>query len=112
MNDQPDHPAIIRLRAELDAAWKGVGALGQMDRDRRARIVAELRAAVPDVASRAAREVGQEAVVAEIARFADADVVASDPMVPTRTIWSEIVGRATEAATASHDTGERTWAES
>ncbi|WP_144764157.1 hypothetical protein [Curtobacterium sp. 9128] len=102
MNDQPDHPAIIRLRAELDAAWKGVGALGQMDDDeRRDRIVAELRAAVPDEASRASREVGQEAVVAEIRRFASAEVVATDPSLPARSIWGQIVHRAAEAATAA-----------
>lgn len=101
MNDEPDHPAIIRLRTELDAAWKGVGALGQMDDGRRERIVAELRASVPDVASRAAREAGQEAVFAEICRFADAEVVVSDPSVPTRTIWGQIVHTAAEAAIAA-----------
>jgi hypothetical protein len=101
MYDQSQHPAIIRLRVELDAAWKGMGALGEMDGARRERIVAELRAAVPDVASRAAREAGQEAVVAEIRRFAEAEVVASDPAVPTRMIWGEIVGTARVAATAA-----------
>ncbi|OII36459.1 hypothetical protein BIU98_17435 [Curtobacterium sp. MMLR14_010] len=101
MNDQSDHPAVVRLRAELDAAWKGVGALAQLEGISRDRVVAELRAAVPDVAGRAAREAGREAVVAEIRRFADAEVVASDPTVPTRVIWGDIVGTATVAATAT-----------
>ena len=73
MIDQPDHPAIARLRVELDAAWKGMRTLDQVDDDLRDRIVAELRAAVPDVAGRAAREAEHEAVVAEIRRFADDD---------------------------------------
>jgi hypothetical protein len=101
MNDHADHPAVIRLRAELDAAWKGVGALAQLEDVSRDRVVAELRAAVPDVASRAAREAGQEAVVAELRRFAAAEVVTSDPTVPTRVIWGDIVGTATVAATAT-----------
>ena len=44
-SDHPsvDHPAIVRLRAELDAAWKGIGALGQMEGVSRDRVVAELR---------------------------------------------------------------------
>lgn len=101
MNDHSDHPAVIRLRVELDAAWKGVGALAQLEGVSRDRVVAELRAAVPDVASRAAREAGQEAVVAELRRFAAAEVVASDPTVPSRVIWGDIVGTATVAATAT-----------
>ena len=40
-------------------------------------------------------------MVAEIRRFADAEVVASDPTVPTRVIWGDIVGTATVAATAT-----------
>lgn len=98
MIDQPDHPAIARLRVELDAAWKGMRTLDQVDDDLRDRIVAELRAAVPDVAGRAAREAGHEAVVAEIRRFADDDGHASDGS--TCTIWDEIVDTASVAATA------------
>ncbi|WP_159572800.1 hypothetical protein [Curtobacterium sp. 18060] len=96
-----DHPAIVRLRAELDAAWKGIGALGQMEGVRRDRVVAELRTAVPDVASRAAREVGTEAVVAEISRFADVGVPGTDPAVPAAVIWDDVVQTAAEAARAT-----------
>lgn len=101
MNESPEHPALIRLRAELDAAWKGIGILGDMADDSRDRVVAELRAAVPDVASRAARAAGADAAVAEISRFADAEVVTSDAAVPTATIWDDIVHSAAEAASAS-----------
>ena len=101
MNDSPDHPALVRLRAELDAAWKGMGVLGDMEGVSRDRIVAELRAAVPDVASRAARAAGTDAVVAEINRFAAAEVVSSVAAVPTATIWDDIVHSATEAASAA-----------
>lgn len=96
-----DHPAIVRLRAELDAAWKGIGALGQLEGVRRDRVVAELRTAVPDEASRAAREVGTEAVVAEISRFADAGVPRTDPTVPAAVIWDAVVQTAAEAARAT-----------
>lgn len=101
MNDSTDHPAIVRLRAELDAAWKGIGALAQMDDGRRDRVVAELRTAVPDVASLAAREVGTEAAVAEISRFADVGVPGSDPAFPTAVIWDDVVRTAAEAARAT-----------
>jgi len=98
--EHADHPAIVRLRAELDAAWKGIGVLGSVEDGRRDRIVAELRTAVPDVASRAARAVGTAAVVEEISRFARAEVVTSDP-VPTARIWDDIVHTAAEAAAAT-----------
>ncbi|WP_439694229.1 hypothetical protein ACRQ4B_08345 [Curtobacterium sp. SP.BCo] len=101
MNDSPDHPALVRLRAELDAAWKGIGVLGDMEDVRRDRIVAELRAAVPDVASRAAREAGADLVVAEITRFAHAEVVVTDDTVPTASIWDDIVHSAAVAASAA-----------
>ena len=70
----PDHPEIVRLRAELDSAWKGVVGLGSLDGPHRDRVVADLHTAVPDAAGRAARAAGREAVVAEIRRFADLDV--------------------------------------
>lgn len=98
MNDRPDHPAIARLRVELDAAWKGMRTLAEVDDDLRERIIAELRAAVPDMAGRAAHEAGQEAVVAEIRRFADDDVDAAE--ASTCEIWGEIVDTASVAATA------------
>jgi hypothetical protein len=101
MNDSTDHPAIVRLRAELDAAWKGIGALAQLDDVPRDRVVAELRTAVPDVASRAAREVGSDAVVAEISRYADAGVPGASSAVPTAVIWSDVVQSASEAARAT-----------
>ncbi len=103
MNDSIDHPAIVRLRAELDAAWKGIGALAQLEDAPRDRVVAELRTAVPDVASRAAREVGTEAVVAEISRYADAGIPAATAtdVVPTAVIWSDVVRTASEAACAA-----------
>ncbi len=75
MTETPDHPAIIRLRIELDAAWKSVCTLEDLADERRGRVVAELRTAVPDVASRAALEAGTDAAVAEISRFAEAEVV-------------------------------------
>lgn len=101
MNDSPDHPALVRLRAELDAAWKGIGVLGDMEDVRRDRVVAELRAAVPDVASRAAREAGADVVVAEISRFARAEVVDDERTSTAATIWDDIVHTAAEAASAA-----------
>lgn len=101
MNDSIDHPAIVRLRAELDAAWKGIGALAQLEDVPRDRVVAELRTAVPDVASRAAREVGIEVVVAEINRYADTGVPGATDVVPTEVIWSDVVRTASEAACAA-----------
>ncbi|MGN8050028.1 hypothetical protein ACTJKO_10085 [Curtobacterium sp. 22159] len=101
MNDSPEHPALVRLRAELDAAWKGIGVLGDMEDSSRDRVVAELRTAVPDVASRAARAAGAEAAVAEINRFAQVEVVSGDAALPTATIWDDIVHSAAEAASAA-----------
>jgi hypothetical protein len=105
MNETPEHPALVRLRAELDAAWKGIGVLGDLEDVRRERVVAELRAAVPDVASRAARAAGPDAAVAEITRFAEAEVVESDAAVPTAIIWGDIVHTAAEAASATRARG-------
>lgn len=101
MKHSPDHPALVRLRAELDAAREGMGTLCDLESDGRDRVVAELRAAVPDVASRAARAVGADAAVAEISRFADAEVVSTGASVPTQTIWGDIVRSATVAASAA-----------
>ncbi|MBT1544138.1 hypothetical protein [Curtobacterium aurantiacum] len=101
MNDSIDHPSIVRLRAELDAAWKGIGALAQLEDAPRDRVVAELLTAVPDVASRTAREVGIEAVVAEIRRYADAGIPGASGTVPTSVIWSDVVRTASEAACAT-----------
>ncbi|MCJ1715953.1 hypothetical protein ACLBWP_15855 [Microbacterium sp. M1A1_1b] len=107
MIDRPeraDHPAIARLRVELDAAWKSMRTLAEVDDDLRARIIAELRGAVPDMAGRAAHEAGHQAVVAEIRRFADIDVDATDAERPTCAIWGEIVDMASVAAmAAAHD---------
>lgn len=101
MNDSPEHPALLRLRAELDAAREGIVALDELEAVRRDRVVAELRTAVPDVAGRAAREAGPDAVVAEISRFAvTVDGIASDG-VPRSPVWRDIVRAATEAAAAA-----------
>lgn len=101
MNDSIDHPAILRLRAELDAAWKGMGTLAQLDDVPRGRVVAELRTAVPDVASRAAREVGSDAVVAEICRYAHVGAPGATATVQTAVIWGDVVQSASEAARAT-----------
>ncbi|PZE66457.1 hypothetical protein [Curtobacterium sp. MCBD17_021] len=97
----PDLPEIVRLRAELDAAWKGVVSLGSSDGPHRDRVVAYLRTAVPDSAGRAARTAGQEAVVAEIRRFADVEVVTSDPAWPASEVWVDVLATAVEAANAA-----------
>ena len=94
----PDHPEIVRLRAELDSAWKGVVSLGSLDGPHRDRVVADLHTAVPDCAGRAARVAGREAVVAEIRRFADAEVVTSDPSWPAAGVWAEVLEAARQAA--------------
>ncbi|MFS0729869.1 hypothetical protein ABC270_07295 [Curtobacterium sp. 1P10AnD] len=105
MTETSDHPAIIRLRIELDAAWKSVCTLEDLADERRGRVVAELRTAVPDVASRAALEAGADAAVAEICRFADAEVVRADVLdagavVPSTELWDSIVHTAAEAVAA------------
>lgn len=105
MTETSDHPAIVRLRIELDAAWKSVCALEDLADDRRGRVVAELRTAVPDVASRAALEAGTDAAVAEICRFAEAEVVRAEVLdagavVPSAELWDAIVHAAAEAAVA------------
>jgi hypothetical protein len=94
----PDNPEIVRLRAELDAAWKGVASLGSLDGQHRDRVVAYLYTAVPDSAGRAARATGREAVVAEIRRFADAEVVTSDPSWPAAGVWADVLETARQAA--------------
>ncbi len=101
MNDQPDHPALVRLRAELDAARQGIGVLGELEDVRRDRVVAELRTAVPDAASRAAHTAGRDAVVAEVRRHAGTAVTA-DPraVADPASLWHEITDAAVEAADA------------
>lgn len=94
----PDHPEIVRLRAELDSAWKGVVGLGSLDGPHRDRVVADLHTAVPDAAGRAARAAGREAVVAEIRRFADVDVAGSDPSWPAAGVWADVLETARQAA--------------
>jgi hypothetical protein len=101
MNTSPDHPALVRLRAELDAAWNGIRALDDLDDAGRDRVVAELRAGLPDVASRAARAVGSDAAVAEICRFAHVEVVTGGNGSSTASIWEDIVRSAAVAATAA-----------
>ncbi len=103
MDHSTDHPAMARLRAELDAAWKGIGSLGDLEDAPRDRVVAELRTAVPDVASRAARAVGSEAVVAEIDRYAGVGLPGSDDAVPAAVIWGDVVQTAAAAARATSD---------
>ncbi len=78
MNDQSDHPAFVRLRAELDAAWDGLDVLGELEDGGRERVVADLLTSVPDAASRAARETDPEAVVAEVRRRLVPDAPTSD----------------------------------
>jgi hypothetical protein len=92
----PDHPELVRLRAELDSAWKGVAGLGSFDGPHRDRVVADLHTAVPDAAGRAARAVGREAVVAEIRRFAD--VVTADPSWAAAGVWADVLEAAHQAA--------------
>lgn len=100
MNNSPDHPAIVRLRAELDAAWEGIRTLDALDAVRRERVVAELRAGLPDVASRAARAVGSEATIAEICRYAHVEVVSGGGS-SRATIWDDLVRAAAVAANAA-----------
>ncbi|PZE57263.1 hypothetical protein DEJ24_11835 [Curtobacterium sp. MCPF17_001] len=94
----PDHPEIVRLRAELDSAREGVVGLGPLDGPHRDRVVADLLAAVLDGAGRAARAAGREAVVAEIRRFADVEVVTSDPSWPAAGVWADLLEAARQAA--------------
>jgi hypothetical protein len=91
------HPAVVRLRSELDAARRGVGSIDELDPEHRARIVADLRTGLPDVASRAAHEIGPEAAVAEIRRFAGIEAHGSE----AADLWTEILDTATEAASAA-----------
>lgn len=95
--DGAQHPAVVRLRSELDAARRGVGALSELDPEHRERIVAELRTGLPDVASRAAHEIGTDAAVAEIRRHAGVDTHGGN----VADLWTEIIETATEAAAAA-----------
>ncbi|WIB01155.1 hypothetical protein [Curtobacterium sp. MCBA15_012] len=101
MNDQPAHPALVRLRAELVAARSGLGVLGELEGSRRDRVLADLLTSVSDAASRAARVAGAEVVVAEVQRFASVDGAASGPG-GAPAVWDDIAQAAIEAATAVH----------
>lgn len=95
------HPAVARLLAELDAARVGIVVLDELDAPRRERVVAELRTAVPDLASRAAHEAGAEHVVATIRAVADRAPDGDGPGGAAATgLWEDIVHTAVEAARA------------
>jgi len=128
MNDQPAHPDLVRLRAELLAARSGLGVLGELEGSRRDRVVADLLTSVPDAASRAARAIGPEVVVAEVRRFPATDGADSEGARPVGAdsdgadsegarldgagaatssgapaVWSAIAQAAVEAATAVYE---------
>lgn len=94
------HPAVVRLHNEFVAAYGGVLDLVALDDEHRDRMVAEIRSALPDVASRTAREAGVAATVDEVRRHAGADAGLPEPL---DRLWSEVVDRATQAATATAD---------
>jgi hypothetical protein len=100
--DLPDaeHESIAHLRIEFSAARHGVRTIGELDAPHRERVLDGIRAALPDVASRAAHAVGSDVAVAEIRRFSDIEVT-EDTECGTVEIWGEIVAVATEAATAA-----------
>ena len=100
MDNLSAHPALLRLRAELDAAREGIGVLDGLEDVRRERVVAELRTAVPDTASRAARAAGADAVVAELSRF-DRTQTPDRAVGGTSQIWDDIVRTAVQAACAA-----------
>jgi hypothetical protein len=97
----PAYPAIDRLRCELVTARQGVRELADLDRPTRDRVEAEIRSAVPDLAGRASREAGREAVVAEVRRSAsegaDDD---TDDGGAAWALWAEVLATALEAAAA------------
>lgn len=94
------HPAVERLLAELDAARVGIVVLDELDAPRRERVVAELRTAVPDLASRAAHEAGAEHVVATIRAVAGHVPDGVGPAGAATGLWEDIVHTAVEAARA------------
>ncbi|KTR53644.1 hypothetical protein [Curtobacterium oceanosedimentum] len=98
--DDSDHPAIVRLQAELDAARDGIGVLGELETDRRERVVAELLSAVPDVASRAAYEAGSDRAVATIRRFEGSR---ADDHESATALWDRLVLTAFEAVAAADE---------
>ncbi|QKS17031.1 hypothetical protein HUN59_13130 [Curtobacterium sp. Csp2] len=104
MNDQSDHPAFVRLRAELDAAWDGLDVLGELEDGGRERVVADLLTSVPDAASRAARETDPEAVVAEVRRRLVPDAPTSDRAPGEPGLRDDLVRAALAAATAAEPT--------
>jgi len=86
--DRSAHPAVARLRSDLDAS-------------RRERVVAELLSAVPDLASRAAHEAGADHVLATIRSVAGAVADRADEVGgATAGLWDRVVRTAVEAAGA------------
>jgi len=99
--DRSAHPAVARLRSELDAARRGIAVLGDLDASRRERVVAELLSAVPDLASRAAHEAGADHVLATIRSVAGAVADRADEVGgATAGLWDRVVRTAVEAAGA------------
>jgi hypothetical protein len=94
-----DHPAIARLRSELDAARRGIREIGAVGAEHRERIVAAIRSAVPDAAGRAAFEVGRTAAIDVIRGFVAPDLRSQNSAAAR--LWDEIVADATEAARSS-----------
>jgi hypothetical protein len=93
--------AILRLRAELRAARDGISSITRFTLPHRDRVVASIRAGLPDVAGRAAHEVGPETTIAEIRRFAGLGSAHEDDACPVVQLWGEILGLAEEAAVAA-----------
>jgi hypothetical protein len=104
-----EHPAIRRLRAEFDAAREGISEIDELAEPTRDRVVASIRTGLPDIAGRAAHEVGTDAAVAEIRRFAVPDLrtpaTTATTVGPGRvaSLWRQIVADATAAALAAAD---------
>jgi hypothetical protein len=96
----PAYPAIDRLRCELVTARQGVRELADLDRPTRDRVEAEIRSAVPDLAGRASREAGREAVVAEVRRSASEGADDDTDSGAAWALWAEVLATALEAAAA------------
>jgi len=94
VDDTPaPHPAVARLRAELAAALAAVTTIDRVSAANRHRVIADIRASLPDVVSRAARDVDARSVLVEIDRYAGIDIAQA-------ALWDSIVADATAAATA------------
>jgi hypothetical protein len=91
-----EHPAIVRLRSELAAARRGLAEVAEVPPAHRDRVLAAMRAGVPDAAGRAAYEVGHKAALEEIRRFTAPDL--RDVTPATARLWQEILSVAAEAA--------------